>query len=266
MDPERAVVDDVESNTPASTEGTMPNENEGRPMTVSQRGGEEAREAFLHMMNTWNTEFVRTNPNAQPPPPPLIPQSTPVAPQVVEVLRREKPSKRKEFLELKQGKIPVTEYEREFVRLSKYARECVSTEAIKCKRFEDELNEDIKLFVAVLELKEFVVLVDWACKTEELVKEKRQVEMESCDSRKRQWNKSFQSMSKKSRDFSTRSATSVGFSSRSKGKQYSGNKALTTSVASVGNIRSNRPECPQCSRRHLGECRAHENACFKCGS
>ncbi|KAA3483238.1 Gag-Pol polyprotein [Gossypium australe] len=35
--------------------------------------------------------------------------------------------KRKEFLELKQGRITVTEYEREFVRLSKYALECVST-------------------------------------------------------------------------------------------------------------------------------------------
>ncbi|KAA3477580.1 maturase K [Gossypium australe] len=50
--------------------------------------------------------------------------------------------KRKEFLELKQGKMIVAEYEREFVRLSKYAQECVSTEAILCKRFEDRLNED----------------------------------------------------------------------------------------------------------------------------
>ena len=33
--------------------------------------------------------------------------------------------KRKEFLELKQGKMSVAEYEREFVRLSKYAQECV---------------------------------------------------------------------------------------------------------------------------------------------
>ncbi|KAA3484634.1 DNA/RNA polymerases superfamily protein [Gossypium australe] len=144
----------------------------------------------------------------------------------------------------------VTEYEREFVRLKKYGRECVSTEAIMCKRFENRLNKDIKLFVAVLELKEFVVLVDRACKAEKLVKEKRKTEMESRDSRKRQWSKSFQSSSKKSRDFSTRSATSAGFSSRSKGKQYLGNKAQTTSVASVGNIRSNRSECPQCGRCH----------------
>ncbi|KAA3484413.1 Gag-Pol polyprotein [Gossypium australe] len=167
---------------------------------------------------------------------------------------------------MKQGRMTVTEYEREFVRLSKYAQECVSTEAIMCKRFEDGLNEDVILFVGVLELKEFVVLVDRACKAEELVKEKRKAKIEYRDSRKRQMNKLFQSSSKKSRDFPTRSATSAGFLNRSKSKQYSGIKAQTTSVASVGNTRPNRLECSQCGRRHPGECRAHERACFNCGS
>ncbi|KAA3461508.1 RVP_2 domain-containing protein [Gossypium australe] len=99
----------------------------------------------------------------------------------------------------------VTDYEREFVRLSKYARECMSTEVVMCKRFEDGLNEDIHLYAGVLELKEFIVLVDRACKAEELVKEKRRAENVS-------------------------------------------------------------PECPQCGRRHFGECRANEKACFRCGS
>ncbi|KAA3462327.1 protein DETOXIFICATION 44, chloroplastic-like [Gossypium australe] len=67
----------------------------------------------------------------------------------------------------------VTEYEREFVWLSKYAREYVSTEEIMCKWFIDGLKKDIKLLVGILELKEFVVLVDRACKAEELSKEKR---------------------------------------------------------------------------------------------
>ncbi|KAA3461998.1 maturase K [Gossypium australe] len=133
--------------------------------------------------------------------------------------------KRKEFIELKQGKMTLTEYEREFVRL-----------------------------------------MDSACKAEELVKEKRKVEMESHNSRKRQMNKSFQSSSKKSRDFPTRSATLAGFSNRSKSKQYSRIKAQTTSVATVGNTWPNRSECPQCGRRHPSECRAQERAYFKCGS
>ncbi|XP_052489822.1 uncharacterized protein LOC128042504 [Gossypium raimondii] len=54
----------------------------------------------------------------------------------------------------------ITEYEREFVRLCKYARECVSREAIKCKRFDDRLNDDIRLSVGVLKIKEFIVLVE----------------------------------------------------------------------------------------------------------
>ncbi|KAA3470880.1 DNA/RNA polymerases superfamily protein [Gossypium australe] len=144
--------------------------------------------------------------------------------------------KRKEFLELKQGRMTMTDYEQEFVRLSKYARECVPIEAIMYKRFEDRLNKDIHSYVGVLELKEFVVLVDRACKAEELAKEKRRGEIESRDSRKRQLNKSFQSSSKKSRDFATRSAASAGL------------------------------ECSQCGRHYSDECRASEKACFKCGS
>ncbi|KAA3470730.1 Gag-Pol polyprotein [Gossypium australe] len=135
-----------------------------------------------------------------------------------------------------------------------------------CKRFEDGLNEDICLYVGVLELKEFVVLVDRTCKAEELAKEKRKVEIDFRDSRKRQLSKSYQSSFKKSRDFSTRPVTLVGVSNQSKGKQFSGFKAQTTSVASVGNVRLSRPECPQCGRHHSGECRANEKDCFRCGS
>ncbi|KAA3470155.1 Protein MCM10 [Gossypium australe] len=65
---------------------------------------------------------------------------------LVSVVQRERrfiDQKCKEFLELKHGRMSVTEYEREFVWLSKYARECVSSEAIMCKRFEDGLNEYI---------------------------------------------------------------------------------------------------------------------------
>ncbi|XP_012461410.1 uncharacterized protein LOC105781415 [Gossypium raimondii] len=49
MDPDRAVVDDVESNKPALAQGTV-----------------------------LEDKFVRANPNVQPPPPPPIPQPVPV--------------------------------------------------------------------------------------------------------------------------------------------------------------------------------------------
>ncbi|KAA3465964.1 Retrotransposon gag domain-containing 1 [Gossypium australe] len=107
---------------------------------------------------------------------------------LVSVVPREK-----EFLELKQGRLTVTEYEREFVRLSKYTWEYVSTEAIMCKRFEDGLNKDIQLFFGILELKEFVVLLERACKAEELAKEKRKAMIKARDTRSRSMSKSFQS-------------------------------------------------------------------------
>ncbi|XP_040967934.1 uncharacterized protein [Gossypium hirsutum] len=160
----------------------------------------------------------------------------------------------------------VTEYEREFVRLSKYARECVSTEAIMCRRFEDRLNEDIQLLVGILELREFVVLVERACKVEKLVKEKRKAYNESRDSKKRQMGRSFQTSSKRSKEFPTQSNASVGFSNRNKNKQYTVSKAQTTSIASVGSARPNRPECSQCDRHHFNECRRNEIGYYKCGS
>ena len=62
---------------------------ESRPETLRQ--GDEARDAFLQMMNNWYTEFIRANPNAQPPPPPSIPQTVPVAAQGIDFVRTNKP-------------------------------------------------------------------------------------------------------------------------------------------------------------------------------
>ncbi|XP_040971318.1 uncharacterized protein [Gossypium hirsutum] len=79
----------------------------------------------------------------------------------------------------------VIEYELQFVRLSKYARECVPTEAKMCRRIEDGLNEDIKVLVGILKLKEFVVLVERACRAKELMKEKKKAESVASDVRNR---------------------------------------------------------------------------------
>ncbi|XP_040931889.1 uncharacterized protein [Gossypium hirsutum] len=176
--------------------------------------------------------------------------------------------KRKEFLELKQCHMSVTEYEREFVRLSKYAWECISTEEIMCKRFKDGLNRDIRLLVGILELKEFVVLIDRACKAEKLGKEKRKVDFEAKYSRKRSMNKPYQFLSKKSRDLFSRSNTSIGYPNKDRGKQYSSPKAQATSVSSVVSVRNNKPECQQCGRRQFGDYWMINNnkAYLRCGS
>ncbi|XP_012448674.1 uncharacterized protein LOC105771828 [Gossypium raimondii] len=162
------------------------------------------------------------------------------------------------------GRMTVTEYEREFVRLSIYARECVSTEAVMCKRFEDGLNEDIKLLVGILEIKEFVVLVERACKAEELGKEKRKADFEARDSRKRTFNKPFQSTSKKLREDHSRSKATLGFSRRDPDRPLLSSRA--TSGASVGNVQQNISECKHCGKWYPRDCRLHDRSCFKCGS
>ncbi|KAA3488101.1 DNA/RNA polymerases superfamily protein [Gossypium australe] len=160
----------------------------------------------------------------------------------------------------------VSNYEREFVRLSQYARESVSSEAIMCKRFNDGLNEEIRLLVGILEIKEFVVLVDRACKAEALGKNKRKAESEARDMRKRIQSKSFQSVLKRFRDDQSRPRNNVGHLNRNQSRLQMSSKTPATSVASVGNVRSERFECKHCRKRHPGSCRLNDRACFRCGS
>nr|XP_012466483.1 unnamed protein product [Gossypium raimondii] len=79
-------------------------------------------------------------------------------------------------------------------------------------------------------------------------------------------SKSFQSTSKRPRELSSGSHFPARYFSRSRGRRFEGSKAQTTTVASTGSTRPPRPECPQCGRRHPGECRAGENVCFRCGA
>ncbi|KHG14836.1 Leucine--tRNA ligase [Gossypium arboreum] len=82
MNPDVATADDMESNAPALAKGTVPVDS--GPVTMSQGGG--AREAYLHMMDAWYSEFIHENPNTPPPPPPPIPQPIHIAHQGAEWL------------------------------------------------------------------------------------------------------------------------------------------------------------------------------------
>ncbi|KAL5764427.1 hypothetical protein ACOSQ2_017021 [Xanthoceras sorbifolium] len=72
---------------------------------------------------------------------------------------------KREFMNLKQRQMTVTEYEREFIKLSKYATEMVMTEENKCRRFEYGLNDYIRLQIAAFEMIEFPRLVSAALST-----------------------------------------------------------------------------------------------------
>ncbi|KAA3487298.1 Gag-Pol polyprotein [Gossypium australe] len=248
MDPNRAVADDVESNVPPLAQGATSSESRNPPVDkICKYEAEEFRatiddnpeRAELWLENTIQVfdELLRTLAECLKCAISLLKgtayQWWNTLVFVIEfrkkyISQRFLDQNHKEFLKLKQGCMTVTEYKREFVRLSKYAREYVSTKEIMCKRFVDGLNEDIKLLVRILELKEFVVLVDRACK------EKRKVDSEARDLRKRLMNKPYQSLSKKSRDSYTHPNASIGYSNRDRGKQYSSPKAQATSVSSAG--------------------------------
>ena len=54
---------------------------------------------------------------------------------------------RREFHNLRQRQMSVTEYLREFTRLSKYALKMLLTEEEKCRKFEDNFNDHIRAHV-----------------------------------------------------------------------------------------------------------------------
>ena len=80
-----------------------------------------------------------------------------------------KETKWKQFLNPKQRNLLVAKYEKEFNHLSKYALESVLIEVVRCRQFEDGLNESIKIYLAlmtVLQQVNFYKLVQTAVKVE----------------------------------------------------------------------------------------------------
>ncbi|KAA3488097.1 DNA/RNA polymerases superfamily protein [Gossypium australe] len=110
-------------------------------------------------------------------------------------------------------------------------------ERIKCvvSLLRDAAYQWWKTLISVVPKERFVVLVDRACKAEALEKDKRNVESESRDVRKRFLSKSFQSDAKKFRDEHGRSKANVRQLSRDRARSQSNIKSPATSIASVGN-------------------------------
>ena len=81
---------------------------------------------------------------------------------------------RREFHNLKQRQISVTEYQREFTRLSKYAPEMLVTEYEKCHKFEDGLNDLIRAHVTGFCHDDFSKIVTCALNVERVKKEENE--------------------------------------------------------------------------------------------
>ncbi|XP_012435355.2 uncharacterized protein LOC105761973 [Gossypium raimondii] len=171
--------------------------------------------------------------------------------------------KKREFLDLRQGNRTVAEYEREFVYLSKYARDIVPTEEEMCIRFEEGLNDEIRMMIGGTEIREFVTLSDRAQKMEEVYNRKKQRESQNQESFKRGYSRSISTVpAKKFRDDSSRpTSTSERLN---KSKTIQGNVGVTikpsASVSSVQNFP--KPRCKNCGRFHIGECWGRIGACY----
>ena len=80
----------------------------------------------------------------------------------------------REFHNLRQRQMSVTEYQREFTRLSKYAPEILVSEEEKCHRFEDGLNDLIRAHVTGFCHDDFSKIVVCALNFERVKKEEKE--------------------------------------------------------------------------------------------
>ena len=76
-----------------------------------------------------------------------------------------------EFNNLKQRQISVIKYQREFSRLRKYAIEMLVTEEEKCRKFEDGLNDYIRVYVIGFSHDDYSKIVACALNVERVKKE-----------------------------------------------------------------------------------------------
>ncbi|KAA3487824.1 Gag protease polyprotein-like protein [Gossypium australe] len=171
------------------------------------------------MMSEWFTQFVRNNPTVSQAPPPVNPPQTFVMPSTMNLNLLNKPPVDKirkygaeEFKATSDDNAEKAEFWLEnTIRVFDEMSLCLE-ECIKCvvsllqdaayqlwktlisvvpkervtwnffqSEFEDRLNEDIRLLVGILEIKEFIVLGDRACKAEAVGKDKRKAESEARD-------------------------------------------------------------------------------------
>ena len=70
-------------------------------------------------------------------------------------------------MQLRQRQLSVFEYEKEFLRLSKYYPALIATEEEKCKRFEQGLNSELKMFLVAHQFTEFSKLVKVVTRVEQ---------------------------------------------------------------------------------------------------
>ena len=169
---------------------------------------------------------------------------------------------RQEFHNLKQRQSSVTEYLREFTRMSKYAPEMLVREEEKCRKFEDGLSDHIRAHVTGFFHDVFSKITTCALNVERVKKAENERKY------RRQGNKNL-GQSSAHQQQSKRFKGPKG--SRKPTAQATSRETIlpASSVASaLGGASRGRdvPRCSHCGRKHKGDCWRVTGACLGCGS
>ena len=152
----------------------------------------------------------------------------------------------------------VTEYQREFTRLSKYAPEILVSEEERCRKFEDGLNDHIRAHVTGFCHEDFSKIVTCALNIERVKNEENERKERRQGKKMPGQSSAYQHQSKKFKGPQGSNQPTA---------QATGNKSILPipSVASAQGGASKGQvilHCPHCGRNHKGECWKLTGACL----
>ena len=156
----------------------------------------------------------------------------------------------------------VTEYQRKFTRLRKYAPEILVSEEEKCRRFEAGLNDHIRGHVTAFCHEDFSNIVTCALNVERVKKEERERKDKRQGKKNPGQSSSKQQQRKKLRGPQSSSQPTAQATGRNTTLQ-SPSVASAPGGASRGQTATH---CSHCGRSHKGECWRLTGACLIYGS
>ncbi|KAL0293197.1 UNVERIFIED_CONTAM: Transposon Ty3-G Gag-Pol polyprotein [Sesamum angustifolium] len=181
--------------------------------------------------------------------------------------------KKVEFLELKQNELSVAGYELQFVRLSKYALEEVSTDELRRDRFERGLRLEIREKIAIKPLS-YGALLEAALRAEET-----SLERSSTEAKRKNLTGNLNPIPGQSGAVSFRGSglqrgwyRGRGMGQTSRSPSVSSSRGGLNSIGFGGRQGPTRsfsgrsiPSCANCGRRHTSECwGAQPIVCYRC--
>ncbi|XP_028083754.1 uncharacterized protein LOC114284983 [Camellia sinensis] len=148
-----------------------------------------------------------------------------------------------EFEPLKQGSMPVAEYEAKFIELARFSPHMVDTDYKKARKFEGGLNLDVFDWVGVLKLPKYVNVLDRVMKIEANLAAMKQTKAPTTEWRGKRFGYNF----RKGRLFAMNKKQNIGSTSSS--SQSSGSTLV----------------CFECGRKQKGVYYRATGICFRCG-